>query len=128
LKTSICYPFAANEFLFFSASIQSCDLALRYTGGKRFKHIEEVCVEIRDTFKWRTGNSSVPDVARAPDETVRDGWQEVDGDSELYLEVACYVELRRQLPYYEFFVSSICEDKSSSINIPPRLESLTELT
>jgi len=70
-----------------------------------FKHIEEVCVEIRNTFKWRTGNSSVPwFFSGVPDETVRDGWQEVDGDSEIYHEVACYVELRRQLPFYEFFV------------------------
>jgi hypothetical protein len=69
-----------------------------------FKRIEEVCVEIRDTFKWRTSDSSVPDAAKAPDETVRDGWQEVDGDSDLYLEVTRYVELRRQLSFYEYFV------------------------
>jgi hypothetical protein len=76
-------------------------LVLRdHASDPEFKRVEKVCAEIRDTFSLRTSDS------RAPDDAVRGDWQEVDGDSELYLEVYEYKELRRKLSSYEYFVGT----------------------
>ncbi len=45
-----------------------------HASDPEFKRVEKVCFEIRDTFSLRTSDS------RAPDDAVREDWQEKGSD------------------------------------------------
>jgi hypothetical protein len=54
-----------------------------HTSDPDFTRIKEVCVELRDTFSLQTSDSF-------PDDAVRGDWQQMDVNSELFLEVYWY--------------------------------------